>query len=73
MFKGRQRKVSQKEMGANGERGRIKTRIEDLVDVNRAVSWSTQGGGGVTQAWCWWGDPVQTRIWPTLSSSSSSI
>ena len=33
-------------MGANGGRGRIKTRIEGLVDVNRAVSWSTKG---------WWG------------------
>ena len=28
MFKGGQRKVSQKELGANGGRGRIKTRIE---------------------------------------------
>lgn len=38
--------MSQKDLGANGGRGRIKTRTEGLVDVNRAVSWSTQG---------WWG------------------
>lgn len=43
MFKGGQRKMSQKDLGANGGRGRIKTRTEGLVDVNRAVSWSTQG------------------------------